>query len=114
MRDDGTLPASRVSALWQWGRGGAIGRLRLRRRLRRLLADPDVADLRRVAVLGASGISEPRLRRIFETPDPPPAIRAPKVYVGTYDPRPKPTKSPASLVNENVPVSTDWADAGPP
>jgi hypothetical protein len=81
LRDDGLLPTSRLSALWQWGR--SIRRLRLRRRL---LCHPDVDGLTRVALLGTSGINDSRLRRIFETPDPPPAIKAPRMYAGSFDP----------------------------
>ncbi|WP_019632022.1 TIGR04222 domain-containing membrane protein [Actinomadura atramentaria] len=42
------------------------------RRLRRSLTS-DVTTERRTAVLGVPGIADPRVRRIFETPDPPPA-----------------------------------------
>jgi uncharacterized protein (TIGR04222 family) len=82
LRDDRVLPASHVSVLWQWRRLPVIRRRRLRRRL---LDGPDVDGLTRVAVLGISGITDPRLRRIFQTPDPPPAIKAPKMYVGPVD-----------------------------
>ena len=77
LRDGRLLPSSPVSVLWQWGRVRAIRRFRLRRRV------PGDADgLIRVAVMGTAEIADPRLRRIFETPDPPPAIRAPKAYKG--------------------------------
>ena len=47
------------------------------RKARAELEDPavPVPRERRVAVLGASGITEPGLRDIFETPDPPPGPR---------------------------------------
>jgi hypothetical protein len=84
LRRDRLLPSSHLSALWQWGRIPAFRRLRLRRRL---ISDPETGGLTRVAVMGTAEIADSRLRKIFETPDPPPAIRAPKMRVaGPVDP----------------------------
>jgi uncharacterized protein (TIGR04222 family) len=52
---------------------------------------------RRVAVLGTSGIAEPGLRDIFETPDPPPGSKLlpkPRKNAGPYDDAPPDTHLP--------------------
>ena len=66
------LPDSRISALWQWRR--ALARRRTRHRLT-YHADT-LNGLRRVAVSGPQGITDHKLRAIFQTPDPAP-VRLP-------------------------------------
>jgi hypothetical protein len=70
------VPSSRVGSLWQWGRARAIRRLR-----HLLIDDPGTGELTLIAAMGTPGINDPRLRRIFETPDPPPPIKEPKMSV---------------------------------
>lgn len=67
LRAEGFLPGSRISAVWRWRRALA------RRRIRHRLVNGDALNgARRVAVLGAQGITDEKLRAIFETPDPAP------------------------------------------
>jgi hypothetical protein len=74
LTDRGLLPRSRLSALWQWGRV-----MRGRRVRRRLARRDDQDGLGRVAVRGTPGIADDTIRRIFETPDPPPPIKVPRM-----------------------------------
>jgi hypothetical protein len=80
LRSDRLLAASRISVLWRWGRSRAIHRL-----LRRLIHDPATDGLTRVAAMGTPGIADPGLRRIFETPDPPPPVKMPKMPMASTD-----------------------------
>jgi uncharacterized protein (TIGR04222 family) len=65
LRERGLLPHSRP-ALWSSSRGRTTRSVR-----RRIVAGlPAEADMpRRVAAMGAAGIGDPELRRLFETPD---------------------------------------------
>lgn len=62
-------PGSRITGLWPSQRARAARGLR-----RRIVAGPpaETGDPRRVATMGAAGIGDPVLRRIFETSDPDP------------------------------------------
>jgi hypothetical protein len=79
LRGDRLLPASRVSAWWQWGR------VRMARDLRRRLArDPGPAGRERVAVIGAAGIDDDTVRQIFETHvyEPPRSVKPVSLRLG--------------------------------
>jgi uncharacterized protein (TIGR04222 family) len=82
LRERGLLPRSRL-ALWSSSRGRTTRSLR-----RRIVAGlPAEADMpRRVATMGPAGITDPELRRLFETPDPDlsvSAVRVPGTRGGT-------------------------------
>jgi hypothetical protein len=79
LRGDRLLPASRLSAGWQWGR------VRTARGLRRRLArNPAPAGRDRVAVIGAAGIDDDTIRQIFETHvyEPPHSVKPVNLRLG--------------------------------
>lgn len=69
------LPRSRGSALWQWG--PVLKRRKLRHRLRRR-EDLQHSEAGRISIKGTPGISDARIRRIFDKPKPPAPITMPR------------------------------------
>lgn len=69
------LPRSRGSALWQWG--PVLKRRKLRHRLRRR-EDLRNSEVGRISISGKPGISDARIRRIFDKPKPPAPVTMPR------------------------------------
>jgi hypothetical protein len=88
------VPTSRIGALWQWSR------IRRARRLRRsLYRAPALDGLSRVAAIGAAGIADDELRKIFETHvyDPPVSVKLTNPRLRTIDPLPEAPDRSAQL-----------------